>query len=657
MFCQGFSEPDAGSDLASLRTTARDAGDRFVVSGRKLWTSSADIADWIYLAVRTGPAPRHRGLSVLVAPIDAPGITVSAHATLGGGAIGEVVLEDVEIPRAQLVGPLDGGWSVLMGTLDHERVTSEKVGVVLWLLDRLDELAETAAERTRLLRLRGEAEAARLHGRRAARAARRGTAGERAELDGEARDRGADAAGRGRRGRAARAGRAPRGGDDDARRPDRGVPPRGGGDDDLRRRRRGAAPGHRAARARVSGMTLPLEGLRVLEYAQYVAGPFAGMLLADLGADVIKVESPAGDAWRHYEPFEAGESRAFYALNRNKRSVVLDLKTDAGRRASRALLAGADAVLHNFPPDRAARYGLDRETVRAINPSAAWCMVSALGSDGPEAELTAFDLVAQALSGLLLADARPGDEIPRRAGGIAMADFTAGLLAAVSILAGLVGRRDDGGPAPGVEVSLLGAALAVQAQRFVSVEALDGAARRQRTRPPATERDLAAHGARVRAAEELEPYYRAYRAADGFFVLTCLNEAQRRTTLRLLGLEDPFVGNPQAKPASDPERAARMRLVRRFEAILERETASHWIRRLRAAGVPAAQVRTLDQLYDDPQALANGLVQDVPAPGGDTVRLLGGVFKIEGAAAGARRGVPRLGEHTAEVLADLGVAP
>jgi alkylation response protein AidB-like acyl-CoA dehydrogenase len=163
MFCQGFSEPDAGSDLAALHTTARDLGDRFVVSGRKLWTSSAEYADWIYLAVRTGSS-RHRGLSVLVAPIDSPGVVVTTHATLGGGTLGEVVLEDVEIPRDQLVGALDGGWAVLMGTLDHERVTSEKVGVVLWLLDRLDELVPSE----RLLRLRGEAEAARLHGRRAA---------------------------------------------------------------------------------------------------------------------------------------------------------------------------------------------------------------------------------------------------------------------------------------------------------------------------------------------------------------------------------------------------------------------------------------------------------------------------------------------------------
>jgi crotonobetainyl-CoA:carnitine CoA-transferase CaiB-like acyl-CoA transferase len=210
-----------------------------------------------------------------------------------------------------------------------------------------------------------------------------------------------------------------------------------------------------------AGPRLPLAGLRVLEYAQYVAGPFAGMLLADLGADVIKVEPPDGDAWRHYEPFAPGESRFFYGLNRNKRSVVIDLKTDDGVRASASLIRSADAVLHNFGADRALRFGLDRETVRDGNPDAVWCCVSALGSDGPQASLTAFDLVAQAMSGLLLFGAQDREAPPQRAGGIAIADFTAGLLAAVAVLAGLVGRTAEA--APGIEVSLLGAALAVQA--------------------------------------------------------------------------------------------------------------------------------------------------------------------------------------------------
>jgi 3-oxocholest-4-en-26-oyl-CoA dehydrogenase alpha subunit len=168
LFCQGFSEPDAGSDLASLRTRARRDGDRLIVSGRKIWTSSAEYADWVYLAVRTDPdGDRHRGLSVLVADIGTPGITVHTHPTLGGGTIGELELSEVEVPAEHLVGELHGGWRVLMGTLDYERVTSEKVGTVCWLLDALAGLPMDRPTRQDLGRLRGAAQAARLHGRRA----------------------------------------------------------------------------------------------------------------------------------------------------------------------------------------------------------------------------------------------------------------------------------------------------------------------------------------------------------------------------------------------------------------------------------------------------------------------------------------------------------
>jgi alkylation response protein AidB-like acyl-CoA dehydrogenase len=170
LFCQGFSEPEAGSDLAALRTAAQREGDRFVVSGHKIWTSSAALADWIYLAVRTDPqASRpHAGISVLVADISTPGIEVREIPTLGGGMLYEVLLTEVEVPADQLVGELHGGWRVLMGTLDHERVTSEKVGVVLRVLDDLDGAAASAEQQLELRRLRGEAQAARQLGRRAA---------------------------------------------------------------------------------------------------------------------------------------------------------------------------------------------------------------------------------------------------------------------------------------------------------------------------------------------------------------------------------------------------------------------------------------------------------------------------------------------------------
>jgi 3-oxocholest-4-en-26-oyl-CoA dehydrogenase alpha subunit len=166
VFCQGFSEPNAGSDLASLRTRAVLDGDRFVVDGHKIWTSSAHLADWIYLAVRTDPVrPRHEGISVLVGDIATPGITVRRFPALGGGSLCEVFLEGVEIPRANLVGELHGGWEVLMHTLDFERITSEKLGGVLWVLDRLEKHVGTSMP---LARLRGELEAARLLSFRAA---------------------------------------------------------------------------------------------------------------------------------------------------------------------------------------------------------------------------------------------------------------------------------------------------------------------------------------------------------------------------------------------------------------------------------------------------------------------------------------------------------
>jgi len=174
VFCQGFSEPGAGSDLGALTTRAELRGDTYVVTGHKIWTSSAQLADWIYLAVRTdSEASKHRGISLLVAPVGTPGIEVRAFPTLGGGYLCETFLDEVEIPAANLVGSVNGGWDVLMVTLDFERVTAEKIGGFEWVLDAVearlretDRLDRAAAEQ--LSRLRGELHAARLLSYRAA---------------------------------------------------------------------------------------------------------------------------------------------------------------------------------------------------------------------------------------------------------------------------------------------------------------------------------------------------------------------------------------------------------------------------------------------------------------------------------------------------------
>jgi crotonobetainyl-CoA:carnitine CoA-transferase CaiB-like acyl-CoA transferase len=387
----------------------------------------------------------------------------------------------------------------------------------------------------------------------------------------------------------------------------------------------------------------PLAGLRVLDYGQYVAAPFATMLLADLGADVVKVEPPRGDEWRRYDPFQPGESRYFYALNRGKRSIALDLKTPEGRERSRELIATADALVHNCLPERAREFCLDRESVHEVNERCVIVCVSAFGSHGPDSNRPAYDLIGQALSGLLLADPRPGDTVPRRTGGLALADFTAGLLAALSVTAGLLGRD---GSAPEVEVSLLGAALALQAQRFVSVEGVD---QRAGDGLFAGQAELEQATARVELGEALDPYYRAHACADGFIALACLNVVQRLRVCELLDLQDPFVDNPQAPPADPGERDRRAAHVRSVEAGFAPLTVREAVAALADRQVPASEVRSLDQLFDDSQVNANGLVQTVDQPGVGPVRLLGGLFKVDGTPVASGRPAPGLGEHSGEL--------
>jgi crotonobetainyl-CoA:carnitine CoA-transferase CaiB-like acyl-CoA transferase len=400
---------------------------------------------------------------------------------------------------------------------------------------------------------------------------------------------------------------------------------------------------------------LPLAGLRVLDYAQYVAGPFAAMLLADLGAEVIKVEPPRGDAWRHYEPLTADGGKWFLSLNRNKKSVIADLKTEEGQQLSAALIRTADVVIHNMPPGRARSFGLDRDTVKSINPKAVWCCVSAFGSDGPDSATLGYDLIAQAASGLLLADARPGDDVPRRSGGIAMADLTAGLLTFAAALIGLTDRfrhaGDDDAASKGIEVSLLGAALAVQVQRFVSLGSDDAAV-------PAAETfcddaQLAEIATTVAESDELEPYYRCYRASDGFIALACLNLAQRVKVQDLLGIHDPWAANPQAAPADEGEHAVRSTLKDLFAEEISTHPVKHWIARFEELGIPGGPVREISHAHGAEQVRANGLVQTIDQPGIGRVSLLGSLFKIDGAAAPNAGTAPRLGEHTAALREQL----
>jgi crotonobetainyl-CoA:carnitine CoA-transferase CaiB-like acyl-CoA transferase len=396
---------------------------------------------------------------------------------------------------------------------------------------------------------------------------------------------------------------------------------------------------------------LPLAGVVVVEYTQYVAGPFCTLMLADLGADVIKVEPPQGDQWRRQEPCGDDLSGPFVALNRNKRSIVLDLKSDEGRRDSAALLAQAHVVVHNFSLRRARAFGLDTPSVLAVNPRVVVVKISAFGSDGPQADRAGYDLSAQAASGLLMADARVGDDVPVRAGGIAMTDFSAGMLAAVAALAGLVRARASGRGGD-IELSLLGAGLALQVQRFVS----DGAPHDEGPKPPegiATLSELSTVAEETAVRLRQNPYYRAYGTADGFITIACLNVAQRTSLLAEFGLEDAAIANPDEPPATEPEARRRERLGEAVALGLTGRSGLEWVERLTALGVPCERVRTLDSLFGDPQVQANGLVQRIDQPGMDAVRLLGSLFKLDGETHVSSRPAPARGEHTREVLREL----
>lgn len=389
-------------------------------------------------------------------------------------------------------------------------------------------------------------------------------------------------------------------------------------------------------------MSAPLAGVRVLEYAQYVAGPLCGVVLRDLGADVIKIEPPPGDAYRYVMPVSPGLGRFFVPLNRGKRSVVLDLKTSEGRGRSAALLATADIVLHNYTPGRAAAFGLEWDAIHAAHPALVVGVVTSFGTTGPLAGTPAYDLVAQARSGLLTAHAGPGDEIPVRAGGIPMADLTAGYLLASTVLAALVASRTTGVGAL-VDVSLLAAAMAVQVQDLVWLE--DERSLEARI---ATFADLAARADEIAGDTAMNPYYRCYEGRDGFLAVACLNLAQRRAFLALFDLDDATVDAPDLVPSDPDLLAAKRRLTAEIESRIARDGASVWLERLAAAGVPSSPVLVRESVPSDEQVRASGLVAEVAQPGLGRVRML---RSLVGSAEPAP--APELGADTEAVLAEL----
>ena len=379
----------------------------------------------------------------------------------------------------------------------------------------------------------------------------------------------------------------------------------------------------------------PLEGVRVLDLTQIMAGPYCAMTLGDMGADVVKVEKPNGgdDARRMGPPFIEGESAAFLGINRNKRSVVVDMRTDGGREIVQELARRSDILIQNFRPGSLERMGLGYEQVREINPAIIYCTISGFGATGPYARRGGFDLVAQGMSGLMSVTGHPG--APPTKIGAPICDLNAGMFAAIGILTAYVNRLRTG-TGQHVDTSLLEGGIAYtfweSAMYFATGE------------PPGP----------MGSAHRLTAPYQAFETADGYINVGAANQANWERLSAAIGRDD-LASDPRfARPRDRMENLGA--LVSTLEETFARETTGHWLTALEAAGVPAGPIYTLDEVYADPQVRARDMVVETEHPTAGRVRNIGIPVKLSETPGAFRRPAPALGEHTDEVLRELGVS-
>lgn len=371
----------------------------------------------------------------------------------------------------------------------------------------------------------------------------------------------------------------------------------------------------------------PLTGLVVLDLSRVLAGPYCTMILGDLGADVIKVEHPAGDDTRRWgPPFVGGESAYYLAVNRNKRSVVADLKTEAGRELVRRIARRADVLVENFRPGTLERLGLGLEEMRAENPRLITLTISGMGASGPDADLPGYDFILQARGGLMSITG-PASGAPSKVG-VAVVDLTTGMMAANALLAALYARERTGA-GQHVDTSLLETQVAWLAN-VASAYLVTGEA-------------PARHG---NAHPTIVPY-QTFRASDADFALGVGNDAQWERLCQAIGCPE-LAGDERFR--TNPGRVRhREILVALLEEHFATAPAAAWVERIRAAEVPVGPVRTIPEVFADPQVLAREMVVSVEHPAIGELKLVGIPFKFSATPASIRRPPPLLGEHTAEV--------
>jgi crotonobetainyl-CoA:carnitine CoA-transferase CaiB-like acyl-CoA transferase len=378
-----------------------------------------------------------------------------------------------------------------------------------------------------------------------------------------------------------------------------------------------------------------LSGITVLDLTQFLAGPFATQILGDLGADVIKIEWGEGDSTRKLPPyFIDGDSLYYLSTNRNKRSVCLNLKSEEGRDAFLRMVAKADVVIENFRPGVMDRLGLGDEVLRSVNPQIILCSISGYGSDGPLAQLPAYDMIVQAVSGGMSMTGEPGGKPVRT--GIPTGDLDAGLYAVIGILAQLYqrARSKDGEKLKHIDVSMLDCQIAKLSYQgayamFSGVEP----------------------GLQGRGHRSI-PTYRAFTCGDGQDVVICANTEEMWRKLCVVLEAEELLQDPAF--ATNADRLENIdRLMPKLNAGFRKFSASELAKRLNEAGVPAATIHGVLDALRHPQTLHRGMVQELEHQSGTRFRIVGDPLKLSGQSS-APKPPPRLGEHTAQVLREFG---
>ncbi|MEU4236898.1 CoA transferase [Actinoplanes sp. NPDC026619] len=380
----------------------------------------------------------------------------------------------------------------------------------------------------------------------------------------------------------------------------------------------------------------PLDGVRVLDLTTFLSGPFCTQILADLGADVIKLEPPDGDASRHIPPyFVDGDSAYYLAHNRGKRSIVADLKTPAGLRVARDLADRSDVVVENFRPGVAARLGLDPVALRAARPRLIWASISGFGQESPWRDQPAYDIVVQALSGVMSLTGVPGDPAMRL--GVPAGDLVAGMYAAMAVLAAL-SARERTGEGRTADISMLDGQLSL-----LSYQAVYAAVGGITPQPQGSRHDSI-------------PTYRSFTARDGReFVVAANTERMWRELCAVLGVPgltaDPRFADARSRLRHQDE------LAPLLEGAVRTGDAADWVTALVARSVPAALIKTVPEALADAAAAGRDMVVPVTSPSGRVVPTLATPIRFAGTPPTAASYPPALGQHTAAILAELGHSP